>query len=137
MKKLIKLTGLCMALVLGLALTAQAEKGEGEGKRPGGPGGKGGARPDPAQIFAKLDADSSGGISLDEFKNGPMAKRAKDPSMVEKRFQALDADGNGQVSQAEFAEGMKKMRGTRAGGDGGKRPGGEGKKRPDAGGDTL
>jgi hypothetical protein len=122
MKKVISTIGLCSALVVGFALVATAAEKEegasGEGKRPGG-GAKGGERPEPGAMFAKLDADGSGGVSLEEFKNNPRAKAAPDPSKVDERFKMLDGDGDGQVTQEEFTAAMKNRKG-RPGAEGGK-----------------
>ncbi|MEM7145760.1 MAG: EF-hand domain-containing protein [Verrucomicrobiota bacterium] len=132
MKKVLSTVGLCSALFVGFAFVATAgEKGAGsdkDGKRGGA--GAGGQRPDPAEMFGKMDADGSGGISLEEFKNNPRAKNAPDPSKVDARFNHLDADGSGEVSQEEFAAAMKKMagRGGKGGAGGGK--GGKGGERP-------
>lgn len=123
MKKVISTVGLCAALVVGFAFTAVAgEKGadSGEkGKRAGGPGGQ---RPDPAEMFGKLDADGNGGVSLEEYKNNPRAQNAPDPSRIEARFNQLDADGSGEVTQEEFAAMLERMKGK--GGKGG--PAGKG-----------
>ncbi len=132
MKKLITITGICCALALP-ALAGPGADGDKKGK-PGGPAGaggkgKGGKRPDAAQVFQHLDADKSGGISLEEYKNGPMAKRAKDPSMVEQRFGRIDADSDGNITKAEMTEAFKKMAGQRGQRGKGAGPGG-GKKRP-------
>ena len=60
-----------------------------------------------AAQFAEDDADSSGGLSLDEFKAahekraGGAEKPAGAPS-VEEIFSSLDADGSGEVTQAEI-----------------------------------
>lgn len=68
-------------------------------------GGFGGhpAPPSPADLLAKLDTDSSGSISLAEFKadKGPGGFAPPD-AMKEKFFAKLDADGDGSVTQAEL-----------------------------------
>lgn len=58
-------------------------------------------KPDPAKAFAKLDTDSNGSISLDEFKASP--KGAKDPAKAEKAFAKMDADSSGGISLEEFS----------------------------------
>ena len=49
------------------------------------------------QVFARLDADASGGISLDEAE-GPL----------EGHFDQIDADGNGEITGAELKESRAK-----------------------------
>ena len=44
----------------------------------GGPGGPGGKRPNPEEMFKKLDSNNDGSVSLDEFKAGPRAKQNPD-----------------------------------------------------------
>lgn len=62
---------------------------------------------DPAEMFKKLDTNSDGKISLDEFKAGPIGK--KDPAKAEEIFKKKDKDGDGFLSLEEFsAEGGKK-----------------------------
>ena len=70
------------------------------------------------RMFSKADADGSGGISLDEFKElgkaqkkgGPegagKAGGAPDPTEM---FSKFDADGNGELTQAELDSGMQSM----------------------------
>lgn len=68
---------------------------------PGGPDGPGkGKRPPLEAVFKKLDSDSSGSISLDEFKAGPRAQ--KDPAKAEEIFKKIDADSDGSVTLEEF-----------------------------------
>lgn len=63
-------------------------------------GPKGGKRPGPEKIFAKLDADSDGSLTLGEFKESPMAK--KNPERAEKIFARIDADSDTKVTLEEF-----------------------------------
>lgn len=62
-----------------------------------------------AEMYAAADADTSGGVSLDEFK----AAYAREFSDLKVRaFQRLDTDGDGSVSKAEFeARGGRMMDG--------------------------
>jgi hypothetical protein len=118
------------ALALATALSFAQDKPPGPPE--GGPGGKGprdggGKRPNPEEIFKKLDANADGSISLDEFKAGPAGQR--DAAKAEEVFKKIDADGNGNVSAEEFKAHRPPPRG---GGPGGDRPpggpgGGEGK----------
>lgn len=55
-------------------------------------------RHEPGQYFAKLDADSSGGISREETKGH---------SRLEQDFDALDANKDGQISQDELGGYLK------------------------------
>lgn len=107
MKRLTAITGICAALVLP-AMAGPKGEGDGEKGKPGGDAA--GTRPNPEEIFGKLDADKSGGVSLEEYKASPMAKKATDPSMVEKRFGAMDANSDGNLTKEEFAAAMKKGR---------------------------
>ena len=88
--------------VLALAASLSIAEDKPAGGRPGGPGGPGGEgkRPNPEEIFKKLDANSDGAISLDEFKAGPRAQQ--DPAKAEEIFKKIDADSNGSVSLEEF-----------------------------------
>ncbi|MEO8350891.1 MAG: EF-hand domain-containing protein [Chthoniobacteraceae bacterium] len=61
---------------------------------------------DPAKAFAKLDTNSDGKLSMDEFKESPMAK--KNPDRAEASFKRRDKNSDGSLSAEEFA--------TRAGG---------------------
>jgi hypothetical protein len=126
MKTLITIAGICAALTV----SAQAAP-DGAGGPKGGKGTKGGkgGRPDPAQIFQRLDADDSGGISLEEYKNGPMAKKAPDQAKVEERFNKIAGEDE-IISQEEFTAALKKMAEMRGGKGGpGPGPGGKGGKK--------
>ena len=112
MKKLITTLG-----VLALATTITIAKEKPEGGRPGKPGGPDGNRPKPEDVFKKLDANSDGAISLDEFKAGPRAQQ--DPAKAEEIFKKIDKDGNGSLSLDEF-----KAHRPPHGPGGGKPPGG-------------
>ena len=94
------------------------------GPPPGGPEGKGG-RPhaNPEEAFKKLDANSDGEITLDEFKAGPRGQ--KDPARAEAAYKKIDKDGDGKVTLEEFKAG----RPQKPGGPGGDAPGGKGGKR--------
>ncbi len=89
MKKL-----LLLALVAGLFATPAFAKGNKGAKADKTPEGQ----------FAKLDANSDGKVTLDEYKASPEAVKlaAKKPEAVEKAFKKIDADGDGNVTLAEF-----------------------------------
>lgn len=121
MRKFITLTfALAATLSLGIAQD-EAEKGKDKGKGKG----KGG---DPAAMFAKVDKDTNGTISLDEWKAGP-GKKAVDAGkteQVEKAFAKM-AGEDGELTLDEFkaarearAKGKSKAKGKGKGkGDGG------------------
>jgi hypothetical protein len=113
------------ALALAATLCIAEDKPEGgrPGKPPGGPGGPGGKRPNPEEIFKKLDANADGAISLDEFKAGPMAQ--KDPTKAEEHFKKIDKDANGSVNLEEFKAGRPPRPPGGPGGPGEGGPGGE------------
>ena len=87
-----------MAVATSLICAEDAPKG------PKGPKKPGKGRPDAEAIFKKLDADSSGSVSLAEFKAGPRAK--ENPEKAEEIFKKIDKDANGELSLAEF-KGMR------------------------------
>jgi hypothetical protein len=95
-------------------------------KPPGGPGGSGGPgqgqRPNPEEIFKKLDANSDGAVSLDEFKASKRAQQ--DPAKAEAAFKSMDKNADGQVSLEEF----KANRPQGGPGQGGQGKGGKGGK---------
>lgn len=63
---------------------------------------------DPAKAFAKLDANSDGSLSKEEFLASPQAK--KDAAKAEKAFGAKDKDGDGKLSKEEFTAAPKKKK---------------------------
>lgn len=76
----IKSTILLILAAAILPMTAQAEQQGGKGKRP-----------NPGEMFEKLDTDESGTISKDEAK-GPLAEH----------FDKIDADGDGELTKEEL-----------------------------------
>jgi hypothetical protein len=68
-------------------------------------------RPDPAEAFKKLDTNSDGNISLEEFKASPMGK--KDATKAEEAYKKMDKDSDGKLTVEEF----KAARSARKGGD--------------------
>lgn len=73
-------------------------------------------------MFKKLDANSDGSVSLEEFKASPRGQ--KDPAKAEEAFKRMDKDSDGKLTLEEIKAG-RPQRGP--GGPGG--PGGEGGKR--------
>jgi hypothetical protein len=84
------------ALFIGtsLALAAEGEKP----KKPPGGGDK--PRPNPEEMFKKLDSNADGTITKDEFNAGPMAK--KDPERAAKMFGHKDKNKDDSLSKEEF-----------------------------------
>lgn len=64
-------------------------------------GVSGGFRPPPPKppSFESVDTDSSGGLSIEEFKAG--APKGADSSKSEELFKAIDSDSNGSVTKEE------------------------------------
>jgi hypothetical protein len=113
------------ALVLATSLAFAQDKPAG----PGGPGKQG--RPNPEEIFIKLDVDGDGNVTLEEFKKGP--KQQEDPAKAEEIFTKIDTSADGNISLEEFkshrpAHGP----GKRGQGKGGPGKGGQGKGGPGA-----
>ncbi|MBM7850558.1 Ca2+-binding EF-hand superfamily protein [Methylopila capsulata] len=63
--------------------------------------------------MSKLDADSSGAASLDEFKsvgqNLPAGNVDASDSAIESAFSTLDGDGDGSLTQSEVQSGLSKF----------------------------
>ncbi|MBT3287077.1 MAG: hypothetical protein HN904_17555 [Victivallales bacterium] len=112
---------------------AQPAKGEGRGPR---------GKKDPAKLFARIDADSSGIVTLEELKashekrmaarkehGGERPERPERPEggerkrpTVEEVFGRMDADDSGGITVDEFTAALAK-RAERRQGKGGKRGG--------------
>lgn len=113
------------ALLLSATLTFAAD-----GEKPRKPA-EGGARPNPEEIFKKLDANSDGAISKEEYLASPRAK--ENAERAEKSFTSRDKDKDGKLSKEEFTA---RPEGGRNGGDrGGKKPEGDGAAKKDGAGD--
>ncbi len=98
------------------------------GPPPGGPGGPGGReKPNPEEMFKKLDANSDASISLEEFKNSPRGQ--KDAARAEEAFKKMDKDSDGKVTVEEFKTGRPQRGPGGPGGPGGG-GGGKGGKKP-------
>jgi Ca2+-binding EF-hand superfamily protein len=55
---------------------------------------------DPAEVFKKMDANSDGSVTLEEFKAVGMGK--KDPAKGEALFKKKDKDADGKLSLEEY-----------------------------------
>ena len=55
-------------------------------------------------VFKRMDKDSSGDLSADEFKGKREGEKAEKAA---KRFKKLDTDGNGSLSLEEFKVGFE------------------------------
>ena len=62
---------------------------------------------DPAKAFAKIDANSDGSVTKEEFVASPRGQ--KDPEKAAKKFTKMDADANGSVSLDEFKASASKQ----------------------------
>ena len=79
---------------------------------PMAPGGAMGNRPDPVEIFDKMDQDGSGGLDQTEFQT--LADRIGEATGstvdVAQLFETYDADGDGELSQDETQTAMEANR---------------------------
>ena len=129
MKRITIVAGLATALVISLGMLAQAAP-QGEGGKGGKDGKKpGGKRPDPVEIFKKLNTAGDGNLTLEELKAGPMGQKV--PDRVPQIFEKMDADGSGGVSQEEFVAAHKKRAEHAKGGKGKGKGEGKGKGKGD------
>ena len=86
-----KLLTTLSALAMASALSIAEDKPAGPPPdAPKGPGGPGGGRPNPEEIFKKLDANNDGSVSLEEFKAGPRAQ--KEPEKAEEAFKGTSGN---------------------------------------------
>ena len=60
----------------------------------------------PEEAFAKLDKNSDGAVSKEEFMASKKAQ--KDPEKAAKKFGKMDTDANGSLSLDEFKAGAAK-----------------------------
>ncbi len=63
---------------------------------------------DPAKAFAKLDTNSDGSVSKEEWAASPQAK--KDAAKADKMFAGKDKDKDGKLSKEEFTAAPKKKK---------------------------
>jgi hypothetical protein len=92
-----------------------AEVGENDGR---GDRVRRGPDRDPAEFFAMLDADSSGGVTLEEYISAREAmerpegarRPAPDAEKLERRFLKIDADENGEVTFEELTNAIAEFK---------------------------
>lgn len=107
------LSTLALAAPLSFAQDKPAEQPE----KGGAPGEH--KRPSPEEIFKKMDSNSDGCLSLEEFKASRVGK--KDPAKAEEIFKKSDANSDGKLTTEEF----KAAHQHREGRKGGQHKGGE------------
>ncbi len=86
-----------------LALAATLNAAEGDAKKP--EAGK--KKANPEEMFKKLDKDSNGSISKDEFMAGP---GKKDAAKGAEMFGKKDKNSDGSLSKEEFIAAPKKKK---------------------------
>lgn len=64
---------------------------------------------DPTAMFKKLDTNSDGGISKEEFLANIKKQDGDTDEKLTKMFEETDTDGDGKITQAENEAAMKKM----------------------------
>ena len=90
------------ALAVATSLSLAADPPAAPKDAPAGAGEKH-QRPSPEEAFKKMDANSDGFLTLEEFKTGHLGQ--KDPAKAEEVFKKMDKDGDGKVSLEEFKTG--------------------------------
>lgn len=84
------LVAACSAVLAGPAMAAKPKK----------------PKPTRAEIFKKLDKNSDGSLTFDEFKG-----KRKNAEKAKKAFARLDQDGDDKLTVAEFSAKPKKKKG--------------------------
>jgi hypothetical protein len=113
-----------------LAMAATLTLAEDQPPQPPQKGHEGGGkheRPNPEEIFKKLDTNNDGFLSLDEFKASPRAQH-DDPAHVEEVFKKMDTNGDGKLTLEEFKAGHPHHHDGPGGPDGQGGPGGHHRK---------
>ena len=64
---------------------------------------------DPAAMFKKLDANSDGGVTKDEFLAGIKKHKGDADEALTRMFENTDGDGDGIITQTEIDAMMQKM----------------------------
>lgn len=99
-----------VSMTIAVGKKTEPPMAEGGGRR-GGRGMSRGRSFDPAEIFARQDADSDGKLAGDEISD-----------RIRENLDTYDADGDGAVTLEEFQQGMRQVFGRRGGGDNGDAP---------------
>jgi Ca2+-binding EF-hand superfamily protein len=86
-----------------IALAATVHAAEGDKKPEAGK-----KKADPEAMFKKLDSNSDGSISKEEWAASPQAK--KDAAKADKAFAGKDKDKDGKISKEEFTAAPKKKK---------------------------
>lgn len=120
MKLILTLSALVISASLALAAEGDKPKKPGPGGKPGE-----GKRPNPEEMFKKLDANADGSVSKDEFKAAPFAQ--KEPEKADKMFAFKDTDKDGKLTKEEF---LKRPEGGKGGKPGQPGKPGEAPKKP-------
>ena len=90
-------TTLALLAIAGLSMAAEDGKKKPEGGKP---------KMNPEEMFKKLDKDSNGKVSKEEFLASPGAK--KDTAKAEERFGKMDKDKDGSLTLEEMSPKKKK-----------------------------
>jgi len=100
----------CIYTLSALAIASALSFGQEPPKAPETPGSPPKReRPNPEEVFKKIDKNADGSIDLAEFKESPMGKR--DEAKAEERFKKLDKDSDGKVTLEEFKAGSHRRPG--------------------------
>ena len=86
---------LSLLLAPAIAFAADEAKPKKPGKKP----------PSPESSFKKMDTNTDGAVSLDEFKASPRGQ--KQPDKADKAYSKLDKDSDGKLTLEEFKAGTK------------------------------
>lgn len=86
--------------ILALAATVNAA----DTKKPAAEGAK--KKPNPEEMFKRLDKDGNGSVSKEEYMASPGAK--KDEAKAAERFGKMDKNGDGSLSKEEMTPKKKK-----------------------------
>lgn len=84
-----------------MAIAVHAEDKPGLPGEPGKPDAKPDKpRMDPAEAFKKMDSNSDGNVTIEEFKASPRWK--KDATKADEMFKRRDKDSDGKITLEEF-----------------------------------